>query len=334
MIMASIKDVSQFAGVSWMTVSRAINSPEKVKPETLRRVNEAIKALNYTPDLSAQKMRAKAIRGHQDTTIAVLALEVATTPFSVGINLSIEQTALHQGWNSLIFNTFDAEPKTETVERILTHKPTGIIFATMGLRKVVVPERLKELPIVLANCFTDDPQLPCYVPNDRQGQYTGFHYLLSKGYKKPLFILLASTLPAVKQRKQGIKDVFIEQQIQDDFRWYYMKDTYCDYHETITMIDQALAENYEFDCLVCGNDRIALVAYMHLHRIGKSIPKDVAILGYDNMDEITELFVPGLTTIELPHKELGKQAALHIIEKRTQAGLIPLSCPLIKRESI
>ena len=60
--MASIKDVSKLAGVSLMTVSRAINTPEKVRPATLAKINDAIKALNYTPDYSAQKCVLKAFR--------------------------------------------------------------------------------------------------------------------------------------------------------------------------------------------------------------------------------------------------------------------------------
>lgn len=330
--MASIKDVSKAAGVSWMTVSRAINSPEKVKAETLKRVNEAIKALNYTPDHSAQRMRAKGIQGHQETTIGVLALEVATTPFSVGINHSIEQTVKENGWSAIIFNTFDLTPTDETIDRILSHKPAGIVFATMGLREVTVPERLKELPLVLANCFSSDDSIPSYVPDDQQGQYLGVQHLLQRGYRKPLFIMLSDTLAAVPLRKAGIHQAFGEQSL-DLFRWRYLSIP-CDYHETITIIDQAISENYDFDCIVCGNDRVALVAYMHLYRIGKSIPEDVAVLGYDNMDEVAELFVPGLTTIQLPHQELGRQAALHIIEQRADKGLIKLACPLIERQSV
>lgn len=332
--MASIKDVSKLAGVSWMTVSRAINNPEKVKPDTLKRVNDAIKALNYTPDHSAKQMRAKAVQGYQETSIGVLALEVATTPFSVGINHSIEHTATSGGWNSLIINTFDPEPDAATVDRLLSHKPAGIIFATMGMRKVVVPEALKERPIVLANCFCDDPSVPCYVPDDAAGQFNAVKRLLKKGYKRPLFIMLNQDLPAVTLRSQGIERALAEQSLSGaDYRWRYMS-AECDYHDTITIIDKALAENYQFDSIVCGNDRVALVAYMHLHRLGLSIPNDVAILGYDNMEEVADLFVPGLTTVELPHSELGKQAALHIMESRKQTGLIKVDCPLVERESL
>ena len=279
-------------------------------------------------------MRSKGIQGYQDSTIGVLALEVATTPFSVGINHSIEQTALAKGWNSLIFNTSTPTPSEETVERVLSHKPTGIIFATMGLREVIVPERLKEVPLVLANCYTQDHSIPSYIPNDTQGQLDGMLNLIDKGYKKPLFIMLNESQPAVPFRKLGIDEAYKGTlSSKDKFRWRYMAEP-CNYHETIKYIDGAYAENYNFDCIVCGNDRIALIAYMHLHRIGKSIPNDVGILGFDNMDEIADLFVPGLTSIQLPHHELGKQAALHIIENRKVSGINKVNCPLVERESL
>ncbi|GAM71467.1 sucrose specific transcriptional regulator cscR [Vibrio sp. JCM 19236] len=149
-----------------------------------------------------------------------------------------------------------------------------------------------------------------------------------------MFIMLNQDLPAVALRSQGIEKALAEQSLSSsDYRWRYMAPE-CDYHDTIKIIDKALAENYEFDSIVCGNDRVALVAYMHLHRLGLDIPEDVAILGYDNMEEVADLFVPGLTTVELPHSELGKQAALHIMEQRTETGIIRVECPVIERESL
>lgn len=100
--MASLKDVAKLANVSLMTVSRALNSPERLKAETLARVQAAIEQTNYVPDLSAKK-----IRGARATpsTIGVLALDTVTTPFSVEITLSIEETARAHGWNSFVVNS-------------------------------------------------------------------------------------------------------------------------------------------------------------------------------------------------------------------------------------
>jgi len=99
--MASLKDVAKMANVSLMTVSRVLNNPERVKAETLARVQEAIEHLHYVPDLSAKQIRSF---GTKNKTIGVLALDTVTTPFSVEITLSIEETARAHGWNSFVVN--------------------------------------------------------------------------------------------------------------------------------------------------------------------------------------------------------------------------------------
>ncbi len=85
--MVSLKEVANLASVSLMTASRAINSPEQLRPETYQRVMQAIKSLNYVPDFAARKMRGHSTK---TSTLAVLAWDTATTPFSVEILLSIE----------------------------------------------------------------------------------------------------------------------------------------------------------------------------------------------------------------------------------------------------
>ena len=140
--MASLKDVAKLANVSLMTVSRALNSPERLKPETLARVQAAIEQTNYVPDLSAKK-----IRGAHATpnTIGVLALDTVTTPFSVEITLSIEETARAHGWNSFVVNMFSDDSPETIVDLLLSHRPDGIIYTTMGLRQVPLPAKLLTL---------------------------------------------------------------------------------------------------------------------------------------------------------------------------------------------
>ena len=131
--MASLKEVAQLASVSLMTVSRAINEPQRLKPETLARVQQAIDALNYVPDFSARKMRGKSSKV---STLGVLALDTATTPFSVEILLSIELTAREFGWSSFLVSITSQEDSERAVSQLLSQRPDGIIFTTMGLREV------------------------------------------------------------------------------------------------------------------------------------------------------------------------------------------------------
>lgn len=211
--MASLKDVAKLANVSLMTVSRALNSPERLKPETLARVQAAIEETNYVPDLSAKK-----IRGAHATpnTIGVLALDTVTTPFSVEITLSIEETARAHGWNSFVVNMFSDDSPETIVDLLLSHRPDGIIYTTMGLRQVPLPAKLLTLPCVLANCESLHDPVASYIPDDEQGQYTAVQALLAAGYRRPLCLHLPANHLATVRRRQGLERACREAGIDPD----------------------------------------------------------------------------------------------------------------------
>lgn len=105
------------------------------------------------------------IRGAKTTanTIGVLALDTMTTPFSVEITLSIEETARAHGWNSFVVNMFSNDKPEKMVDLLLAHRPDGIIYTAMGLRQVPVPEKLHKYRCVLANCeSTSGPSPPIF----------------------------------------------------------------------------------------------------------------------------------------------------------------------------
>lgn len=256
--MASLKDVAKLANVSLMTVSRALNSPERLKAETLARVQAAIEQTNYVPDLSAKK-----IRGARATpsTIGVLALDTVTTPFSVEITLSIEETARAHGWNSFVVNMFSDDNPDAILDLLLSHRPDGIIYTTMGLRQVPLPAKLLTLPCVLANCESLNENVASYIPDDEQGQYDAVKALLAAGYRRPLCLHLPARHLATIRRRQGMERACREAQVDPDTLDHcYM--TYGDEHyrdipgQLLAHIDQGKPR---FDSVVCGNDRIAFM---------------------------------------------------------------------------
>ncbi|CRG49245.1 transcriptional regulator [Yersinia pseudotuberculosis] len=331
--MASLKDVANLANVSLMTVSRALNSPGQLKPETLIRVQAAISELNYVPDLSAKK-----IRGARATpnTIGVLALDTVTTPFSVDITLSIEETARAYGWNSFVVNMFSDDSPDAIIDLLLSHRPDGIIYSAMGLRQVPIPPKLLTLPCVLANCESLNEPLATYIPNDEQGQYDGVKALLAAGYRRPLCIHLAAQHMATLRRRRGLDRACREMGLDpDSLLHYYIEDDNTPYHHAASMVLANLQDNKPtFDSVVCGNDRVAFVVYQTLLAHNVKIPQDVAVLGYDNMVGIGDLFLPPLTTVQLPHYEIGRLSALHIISNNPHQHTVPVSCPLLSRASI
>ncbi|SEJ64698.1 transcriptional regulator, LacI family [Azotobacter beijerinckii] len=316
-----------------MTVSRAINTPEKLNPETLTKVRQAIESLSYVPSLSARKIRG----GHSSgKTIGVFALDTATTPFAVEMLLSVERTAREHGWNVFILNVFEIPLNPQTIELMLSHRPDGIVFSAMQLRELEIPPALRSKPLVLSNCMSTEPGVACYVPDDEDGQYQAVRQALQRGYRRPLCINLPRHSLAWKLRQQGLSRALAEAGITPESVRQYDLSTDDAYGETIAELERQLRESHGkpvFDLLVCGNDRIALVAYQYLLSRGLRIPADVAVLGYDNMVGVAELFYPPLSTVQLPYYELGRRATQHLIEERDEPFTHWVPCPVVDRQS-
>ncbi|WP_454877972.1 LacI family DNA-binding transcriptional regulator [Serratia inhibens] len=333
--MASLKDVAKLAGVSLMTVSRAINEPGKLRPDTYQRVKLAIDQLDYVPDLSARRIRGDSNRVQ---TLGVLALDTATTPFSVEMILSIEKTAREHGWNSFVVNLFADDSAEHTIDLLLAHRPDGVIFTTMGLRQVTVPPKLLDKKLVLANCVSRNNRVASYIPDDEQGQYDAMRALIAKGYRAPLCIHLPENTLAAGLRRRGLERAWREtggdvEQLQQ----YHLDLTDGDerYRDCVALLERHFAPGRrDCDVVVCGNDRVAFMVYQVLLAQGWQIPQQVGVLGYDNMVGIGQLFLPPLTTVQLPHYELGRQAALHLINQLEHCETVKVTCPLLLRESM
>jgi DNA-binding LacI/PurR family transcriptional regulator len=333
--MASLKDVAKLAGVSLMTVSRAINEPGKLRPDTYQRVKQAIDQLDYVPDLSARRIRGDSSRVK---TLGVLALDTATTPFSVDMILSIEKTAREQGWNSFVVNLFADDDAEQTVDLLLAHRPDGVIFTTMGLRQVTIPAKLLDQQLVLANCVSPENALASYIPDDEQGQYDAMRALIARGYRAPLCIQLPEDALAAGLRRRGLERAWREAGGElGQLRQYHLDLSGGDkqYRDTVTFLARHFSPGWQdCDVVVCCNDRVAFMVYQTLLAQGWKIPEQVAVLGYDNMVGIGELFQPPLTTVQLPHYELGRQAALHLINQLTHKETVRVACPLLLRDSL
>ena len=88
-----------------------------------------------------------------------------------------------------------------------------------------------------------------------------------------------------------------------------------------------------FDSVICGNDRIAFMVYQTLLAQGLRIPQDVAVVGYDNMVGIGDLFLPSLSTVQLPHYDIGRLSALHIIHGDNHRETRKVASPWLPRAS-
>ncbi len=335
---STIQDVANRAGVGTTTVTRVLNGHPYVSEATRQKVMTAIAELNYRPSFSARQMRTRSSR-----LIGFLTDEVITTPWAVHIIKGAEEALWEDGKMLLVVNVGHDPEKTESaIEILLERQVEGIIYAASFHRAVELPENIKQVPTVLADCFAVDRSLPSVVPNEVQGGYDATRCLLQKGHRRIGFINLGSNylnkenpVPAATGRLKGYKQALAEYEIPFDetLLKYTDANLLTNYRLTIELMKLPEPPTAIF----CGNDRTAMGCYGALQGLGLRIPDDVAVMGFDNHVEFAEYVWPPLTTMQLPHYEMGRWAIDHL-NQAGESELEPvqhmIECPLVERESV
>ena len=223
----------------------------------------------------------------------------------------------------------------DIVDLLLAHRPGGIIFTTMGLREVSISPRLLKHPLVLANCENKGEPVASYIPEDEHGQYTAVQALLAAGYSRPLCLHLPVNHLAPLRRRQGLDRACREANINPEtLEHCYMQYGDEHYRDIPDILRAYIVKGQpQFDSVICGNDRIAFMVYQTLLTQGIRIPQDIAVLGYDNLVGIGNLFIPPLSTVQLPHYEIGRLSTLHIINGDSHREKVLVDSPWLLRES-
>ena len=334
----TIEDVAKVAGVSRGTVSRVLNNHPSVSDEARAKVQDAIEKSNYRPNFSARHMRTDS---SNLIGFGLLADEVITTPYAVDMIRGAQEVLWSLGKVMLIVNAGKAMTEA-SLEALLERRVEGIIYAAMYHHAVELPEHTSQVPIVLANCFSADRTFASVVPDEVAGGYAATKRLLAAGHRRIGFINLGGTdtenplpIPAAIGRLEGYKQALEEYDAPyDEALVRYTRQTpemnYQLAHELMQLPNPPTA-------IFCGNDRTALACYGALFELGLRIPKDIAVVGFDNQLDIAQGLWPPLTTVQLPHYEMGKWAVEYLLSasgQPTDATQHVIDCPLIERESV
>ena len=332
-----MKDVAQLVGVSQTTVSFVINNVPgaNIPAETQERIWEAVKALGYRPNALARGLRAQ--RTH---TIGFISDEIATTPHAGRMIQGAQDYAWGFEKLLLLVNTGgNQEIKQAAVDTLLERQVEGIIYATMYHRLVFPPTNIREVPTVLLDCYGEDHSLPSVVPDEVGGGYMATKLLLEKGHRRIGYLNNEDQIPAADGRLQGYQQALAEYDIPFDGTLVTRtsSEQAGGYDAALTLMRSAIRPT----ALFCFNDRMAMGAYDALRKLNLSIPADVAVIGFDNQEIIAAHLYPPLTTMELPHYQMGQWAAQHLlqlIDNRGQSQESPVQhkmmCPLISRSSV
>ena len=329
----TMRDVAKHAGVSQATVSYVINNSarQSIPPETRERVFSAVRKLGYRPNGAARNMRTQ-----RSNYIGFITDEIATTPFAGAIIKGAQDAARTHGQILLLVNTEGVpEVENQAIETLLEQRVTGIVYATMYHRPVAPPANLAEVPAVLLDCFSQDQLVTSVVPDEVGGGRAATEVLLNKGHRRIGFINNIEPIPATLGRLRGYQDALAAHGIAFDPNLVATgpSESRGGYDGTLALWQQPDRPT----ALFCFNDRVAMGAYDALRKQRLSIPDDVAVIGFDNQEIIAAALHPGLSTMQLPHYQMGQWAINYLFDEAVEgkpAVHIVLECPYIERESV
>ncbi len=334
----TMKDVAKHVGVSQATVSYVLNDAagENIPKETQARVWAGIRELGYRPHIGARQMRTQ-----RTNLLGFVTDVIATTPYAGAIIKGAQDTARAAGKMLLLVST-DGIPAEDhaAIETLLEHRVKGIIYATMYHRAVALPVNLRETKAVLLDCFVEDRSIPSVTPDEFNGGYMATEILLRKGHRRIGFINNDQPVPASVGRLEGYRRALAAHGIAFDPALVCIAQSspaggYDCTYDLMRLPDRPTA-------LFCFNDRMAMGAYDALRTLNLNIPEEVAVIGFDNQEIIAASLHPGLSTMQLPHYEMGVWSVKYLLGEIADAdehqGGSPLqkvlSCPYVERASV
>jgi LacI family transcriptional regulator len=330
-----IKDVAAKAGVSMTTVSHVLNDVpgKRISDETREQVRAAASELGYQPNGLARNFRLQ--RSH---TLALVSDEIATTPHAGRIILGAHEAASKRGWLLMLVNTGgDPECEAREIDALMQRRVDGFLYATMYHQDVTLPAALVDVPTVLLDAKTADPSVSWVVPDEVAGGRTATEHLLSHGHRRIGFLNNVDDIPATRGRLEGFLGALADAGVEVRQDW--IRTGSSDTQGGMDAGRAILESDDRPTALFCFTDRMAMGVYHLATELGLRIPEDLSIVGFDNQELIADGLRPGLTTVALPHYEMGAFAVERLIDlieqpKKGEPVQARLACPLVERASV
>jgi len=329
---ATLLQVAQRAGVSRSTASFVLAGRHldmRISEDARQRVLRAAQELDYRPNLMARSLRTKVTR-----TIALVSDTIASDPYAGrAIHGSLAAAIAHG--HLLFIGETEGDPVVEEklISDFLDRQVDAFIYASMFTRYVRLPKLLRGRTVVLLNCLTRGarPTHHSVIPDEAAAGLSAANVLVESGHKEGIYLVgnPAERVFAGRERVAGIRDGLAAAQIKlaGSIECNWWPDSA---YEAVT---RALAGGLRPKAFICLNDRVALGAYQALREAGLVIPTDVSVLSFDD-SEMAAWLRPQLTSISLPHYQLGWRAVELLLGPRTEPGVIRLPMPVRQRASV
>jgi LacI family transcriptional regulator len=309
---AGVVEVAARAGVSLGTVSNVLNHPDRVAPATRDRVMRAIHDLGFVRNEAARQLRAGRSR-----TIGLVVLDVGN-PFFTDLAKGVEATAGRSGLSVVLCNSNDDEDREQHYLSLLQEQRAfGILITPVGQQTAPIDAvRRTGTPVVLVDRGSNRRQCSVSV-NDRVGGELAVAHLIRCGHRRIGFVGGPMSINQVGERLAGARAAIRAAGLRDD-ALVVLETPHLDVASGRATGDRiaALPARRRPTAVFCANDLLALGLLQDTTRRQKSVPGDLAIVGYDDIDFAAAAAVP-LTSVRQPRAQLGRAAMELLLEEAT-----------------
>jgi LacI family transcriptional regulator len=327
---ATIYDIAEKANVSISTVSRVFNGSSAVSKKTKKKVEKAIKELDYIPNALA-----RSLVNRLSNTIGVIVSDL-TNPFFTDVIDGIEKYLNSQGFTTFLSNTrYNVEKENLYISQLIEKRVDGlIVFNTCSEENSIIERVKKIIPVVSVQSSLKETD--CVNTTDELGAYNAVDYLIKQGHTKIAFLVYKFQNSTINNRLKGYYKAHKDNRLAINKNYIISSDftPYCGYYMTNEILDKMP----EVTAIFTYNDQLAVSAYYAIQMRGLKIPDDISIIGYDNI-ELASLIRPTLTTIEQPMYEMGKSAAELVLsrirdDRKSTSQTILMPTKLVIRDSV
>ncbi len=323
--------MAELLGLSTATVSRALNDSYEISQKTKDKVNALAKELNYEPNPFASSLRQ-----HKSKTIALIIPEISSIFFSQ-ITKGVEAISNHKGYHVIICcsnESYDTEKNI--VKHLISGRVDGILLSASA--NTFSSEHMdrfieRKIPVVLFDRILDRLNVASVTSNDYESSFSATLHLINKGCQKIAFLKLGSSLSNIEKRHKGYLDALNQHKLNSNKSLALELSN--DKKENLELI-KIFIKTHQPDAIFASVEHLAFSTYDACKELRLRIPTDIKVLAYSNL-EIARHLSPPLTTIVQPAYEMGKNAAIILLnqinKKSTDNGNIVISSELVLRES-
>jgi len=301
--MATIKQVSAHANVSVATVSRVINGSKWVSEDTKARVLKSMDELGYQPNAFAQSLATNR------SNIIGLIVGDLSGPFFGDMMHYIESAVRKAGKHLIVTSGHsDLEHERESIQFLLKRRCDALILHLDAVNdeELIQLVETQDTPLVFINRYIPELSDNCIAVENEYGGYLATKFLIEQGHDQLACVVGPQFKADARARMMGFRRALNEHQLP--FSDTQIVETEFSEQGGILAVNRLDKREVQYTGLVCGSDQIALGAIRKLESIGRKVPDDVSVIGYDDI-VVSSYVEPGLTTIKVPVAEMGEQAA-------------------------